>query len=184
MMTTLQATRLIVLMGVSGSGKSTIGEALAPRLNGIFLDGDTFHPAENVAKMSRGQPLTDIDRAPWLRRVGQEMAARSGVVIAGCSALKRAYRETLREAANEPLLFLLLTASRAVLEERMRHREGHFMPASLLESQLAALEPPGPDENAFAVDVGAPTEEVVAAILDRLAAIPVASGFSYPASRL
>ena len=183
-MTNLQAARLLVLMGVSGSGKSTIGEALAPRLGGTFLDGDALHPPENVAKMSRGTPLTDADRAPWLRRVARGMAARPGIVVGGCSALKRSYREALREAAGEPLLFILLTADQIVLEGRMRHREGHLMPTSPLCSPFAAPEPPEPDENAFSTDVGAPTSAVVDTILRTLSAIPPRDGFSYPARRL
>lgn len=168
MIALLQPARLFVLMGVSGSGKSTVGAALAPRLGGVFLDGDAFHTAENVAKMSRGEPLTDADRRPWLQRVGRKMAERQGIVIAGCSALKRAYRDLIRQAAREPVAFVLLDGSRSLLEERMARRRGHFMPASLLASQLATLEPPGGDENAAVVDIAGSTEEIVERILARL----------------
>ena len=150
-----------VIMGVSGCGKSTVGAAVAKRLGMRYVDGDDLHPPANIAKMSRGEPLSDDDRAPWLVAVGQRLAAVDGPVIIGCSALKRGYREIIRDHARAPVCFLHLTGSREVLSERMSHRTGHFMPVSLLDSQLAALEPPEPDETAITADIDQPFEQVV-----------------------
>ena len=156
----------MVLMGVSGTGKTTVGEALAPRLGAVYLDGDDLHPAANIAKMGRGEALTDADRWPWLDRVGAALAApRDRPVILGCSALKRAYRDRIRAAAGT-VTFIHLAADYAVIEDRMEHRTGHFMPAGLLRSQFDTLEPPVGDEDAVTVDVAQP----VAAIVDELAA--------------
>lgn len=157
--------RLFVVMGVAGCGKSSIGEALAIRLGGQFLDGDTYHPPENVAKMSRGEPLTDEDRWPWLKRFGTEMSMREGIVVGGCSALKRVYRETITNAANASTIFIYLAGSRELIGSRMGARTGHFMPTSLLDSQFATLEPPTADENAVTIDIDAPIEVIVDRIL-------------------
>ena len=154
--------RLLVVMGVAGCGKSSIGEALAEKLGGIYLDGDTYHPPQNVAKMSRGEPLTDDDRWPWLQRFGQEMHKRSGIVVGGCSALKRDYRECITKAAGERATFVYLSGSRELIRSRMDARTGHFMPVSLLDSQFATLEPPSADEDAVTVDIDAPVEDIVA----------------------
>lgn len=158
----------IVVAGVSGSGKSTLGAALAARLGIAFVDGDDLHPAANVAKMAAGQPLDDADRAPWLDVVGARLAA-GGVVIA-CSALRRRYRDRLR--AHAPgLRILLLEVPADELDRRMRERPGHFMPASLLASQLAALEPPAPGEPVVRLDGVEPLDDLVdtaVAILARL----------------
>ncbi|MBE7219311.1 MAG: gluconokinase [Caulobacteraceae bacterium] len=151
----------VVVAGVSGSGKSTLGAALAARLGVPFVDGDDLHSEAAKAKMHRGEPLTDADRAPWLDRVAAALAAPRGVVIA-CSALKRAYRDRLRAAAPSAVT-LVLEAPRAVLEARLRARHGHFMPARLLDSQLATLEPPQPDEpRTAAVNDDAPANTVLA----------------------
>lgn len=145
----------IVVMGVSGSGKSTLGMALAERMGCAFLEGDDFHPAANVDKMRRGIPLTDEDRWPWLDRLGAAMAAevaRAGPVVASCSALRRVYRERLEHATGGRAVFILLDVPAAELDRRLRHRPGHYMPASLLDSQLRTLERPTPDEPAITFD--------------------------------
>ncbi len=158
-------SRPVVVMGVSGSGKSTVGAALADALGIPFEDGDALHPAANVAKMAAGIPLDDANRAPWLDAI-VELLARGPVVVA-CSALRRAYRDRLRAAAPE-LALVLLDGDRELLAERMAARPGHFMPASLLDSQLATLERPAPDEHALIVDVAAPVDEIVASLLSSL----------------
>ncbi len=150
-------------MGVSGSGKTTIASRLAARLGFTFADGDDFHSATNVAKMARGEPLTDTDREPWLRSLAawikaQHDAGRSTVLA--CSALKRRYRDTLRTASPR-MSFIHLTAPRAALLERMNHREGHFMPAFMLDSQLATLEPLAADEAGLTIDATATPDAIV-----------------------
>jgi len=145
-------------MGVSGSGKTTVGEALAAELGLRFVDADALHPHANVEKMAAGIPLTDDDRWPWLDAVGAVLA--DGPVVVACSALRRVYRERLRAAASE-LALVYLHGDPALLAERMGHRPGHFMPASLLESQLATLEPPAPDEHALSYDVASPVDDIV-----------------------
>jgi gluconokinase len=161
----------VVVMGVSGSGKTTVGAALAQHLGVPFHDADEFHPAANVAKMSAGIPLTDEDRWPWLDAIGAALAKAGreghGIVI-GCSALKRIYRDRLRAAARRPLVFVHLTGSPATLAKRMHARKGHFMPPSLLDSQLATLEPPAPGEGAITVSVEPRVAEVVDAVLRAL----------------
>ena len=148
-------------MGVSGCGKSSMGEALAARLALPYIEGDALHPAANVAKMSMGTPLTDEDRWPWLALVGQAVAAPEQGAIASCSSLKRVYRDLLRREAGDDLIFVYLHGSRELLLSRMQHRPGHFMPASLLDSQLATLEQPGADENVIPVDCAEPLEDAV-----------------------
>ncbi|PRY62461.1 MULTISPECIES: gluconokinase [Glycomyces] len=150
----MSATCLVV-MGVSGSGKSTVAELLADRLGWPFTEGDELHPAANIAKMSAGIPLTDADREPWLRIIRDRISAaasqgRSTVVT--CSALRRAYRDILREA-DARVRFVHLDGSRELIGERLAHRGGHFMPPSLLDSQFAALEPLGPGEDGLVVNV-------------------------------
>jgi gluconokinase len=153
-----------VVMGVASCGKTTLGEALATRLKVPFVEGDKLHSAENVAKMSKGIPLTDQDRWPWLGRVGETLAGSTGA-IASCSALKRIYRDRIAESAGRPVAFLLLHGDKALLQKRIANRKGHFMPASLLESQLATLEIPGADENALIIDVALPVDaQVVKAV--------------------
>lgn len=160
-------------MGVAGAGKSLIG-ALFARDAGIpFVDGDDYHPRRNVEKMAAGIPLTDDDRAEWLTILGSKLReAReggSGLVIA-CSALKRIYRDTLRREAGAPVRFIYLRGPRATIAERLEGRRGHFMPASLLDSQLATLEEPGADEDAWVVDVRETPAAIVADLMTRVAA--------------
>lgn len=151
----------IVLMGVAGSGKTAVGEALSHRLGARYVDGDELHSPANIAKMSRGEPLTDEDRWPWLAAVGKVLAGGDGVTIVGCSALRRAYRDRIRAGAGAPVTFVHLAGSRDVIAARMAARAGHFMPLSLLDSQFAALEPPGSDEDAVSVDIDRPLAEIV-----------------------
>ncbi|MBB4066632.1 gluconokinase [Gellertiella hungarica] len=159
-----------VIMGVSGSGKSSVGEALSAAMDVPYADGDDLHPAENIARMSAGIPLTDEDRWPWLRAVGEALRAHAGDMIIGCSALKRRYRDCIRQAAGEPVTFIHLDGPRGLIEARMQDRRGHFMPASLLDSQFAALERPDADEDAVTVSIDQPVEGIVADILISLAA--------------
>ncbi len=157
----------MIVMGVSGCGKTTVGEALAVRLGAGFTDGDDLHPAANIARMSRGEALTDADRWPWLTRVGEALRG-DGMRIVGCSALKRSYRDHIRRVAGGPVMFIHLAGPKAVIAERMRARRGHFMPPALLDSQFATLEPPGPDEGAVTVDIDQPFGAVMDAIVAQL----------------
>ena len=159
-------TRRVVIMGVSGWGKSSVGAGLAARLGLNYRDGDDLHPPENVAKMRAGMPLTDADRWPWLDRVGQVLLAEAPVIV-GCSALKRAYRDRIRTAAGGPVTFVHLAGSQEVIAARMALRQGHYMPLSLLDSQFAALEPPTAEE-AITVSIDQPLEALVADILRQL----------------
>jgi gluconokinase len=156
-----------IVMGVSGSGKSRIGQAFASAIGARFIDGDSLHPPANVAKMSRGEPLDDADRAPWLARVGEVLAA-PGTVVA-CSALKRKYRDQIRLEAGAPVVFLYLRGQRETLLARMSTRPGHFMPPALLDSQLATLEPPGADEAHLVADIDHAPDDIVARFLGGLA---------------
>jgi gluconokinase len=156
----------IVVMGVSGSGKSTVGAALARRLDIPFADADTFHPAANVAKMSAGTPLDDNDRRPWLAAVGQWLADHDSGVMS-CSALKRRYRDQLRSCRTD-IEFLHLTGSPELVGSRQAGRSGHFMPASLMMSQFDALEPLDPDERGMAIDVGLSVDAIIEAFVQYL----------------
>lgn len=147
-------------MGVASCGKTTLGEALARELGVKFVEGDALHPEANIAKMTAGIPLTDEDRWPWLQHVGEALRGEEGV-IAACSALRRAYRDRLREAAGRPVSFLFLDGTSEVLAARIAARKNHFMPPSLLDSQLATLEPPGADEMALRLDLTRPLSELV-----------------------
>jgi gluconokinase len=158
------SARVIILMGVSGSGKSTVGVRLAQRLKRDFAEGDNFHPPANVIKMASGIPLNDEDRGPWIDAMGAwldgELASgRKGVLA--CSALKRAYRDRLR---RPDVRFVYLKVPGQELQRRVKRRTGHFMPASLLESQLADLEPPANEQDAITVDATNPDASVEAII--------------------
>lgn len=157
----------VVVMGVSGCGKTLIGSALAEALRCRFVEGDTKHPPENVAKMASGIPLDDADRAGWLDAIGADMAATLAGgegAIAACSALKRIYRDRLRRFVPNAA-FVHLAIDRETARKRVAGRKGHFMPASLVKSQFAALESPGADENALTLDGTRPPAELVAAAM-------------------
>lgn len=159
--------RVIIVMGVSGCGKTTIGELLAEKLGWQFSDADEFHPAANVAKMSAGQPLNDDDRAPWLQAISEHISdclARDVGAVVTCSALKKAYREVI-VVDLERVKFVYLHGSRELLWERISGREGHFMKPAMLDSQLATLEMP---EDALTVEITSKPEAIVASICDSL----------------
>jgi len=154
------AISALVVMGVSGCGKSVVGAAIAQRSGGRLIEGDAFHPAANIEKMSAGTPLNDEDRAGWLTRLGEELAAalQNGErPVLTCSALKLIYRERLRDAVPG-LGFVFLELTREVAAERMKHRPGHFMPASLVDSQFATLEPPNGEPLTLVVDATLPVD--------------------------
>ena len=157
----------VVIMGVSGSGKTAVGSAVAARLGWRFIDADDLHPPANIARMSAGIPLTDQDRDPWLAAVAQQLASGRRT-IAACSALKRVYRAAIGEAVPG-VFFVQLAVPAAILAARMRAREGHFMPALLLDSQLSALEPLDPGEPGIAVDADRDLDTVVQEVAERLA---------------
>jgi carbohydrate kinase (thermoresistant glucokinase family) len=165
-------------MGVSGSGKSTVGKALAGALGCTYFDADTFHSAEAIAKMQSGTPLDDHDRMPWLGRIAQKMEelladGESGVI--GCSALKRGYRDLLLGQVGDPaglralVPLVYLKGSFDLIRNRLAARQGHFMPPSLLQSQFDQLEEPAPEEQPIAIDIAPAPDAIVAAILDALA---------------
>jgi gluconokinase len=160
----------LIVMGVSGSGKSTIAARLAEWLNWAYEDGDRFHPPSNVAKMSAGQPLTDEDRWPWLQAIADEIdrVCRSGghAVIA-CSALKRAYRDVLVHGRSD-VRIVFLCGTQALIADRLAPRKGHFMPPGLLDSQFKTLEPPAGDENPVTVSIDAPVESIVEDVVRQL----------------
>ena len=168
----MSTPHVVVVMGVAGTGKTTIGPLLAARLGVPYAEGDDFHPQANISKMSAGIPLDDDDRWPWLDAIGtwaHERAGLGGVV--SCSALKRSYRDRLRAEAPG-VVFVHLSGDRALIEDRMAHRQGHFMPTALLDSQFAALQPLQEDEAGVAVDVSGTPEEITeraVAALRRLA---------------
>nr|WP_141782755.1 gluconokinase [Nocardioides albertanoniae] len=155
-------------MGVSGSGKTTVGAAIAQRLRVPFADADDFHPPENIAKMSSGHPLDDDDRRPWLETLGDWLAERDSTgAVMGCSALKRSYRDLLRSHAPR-LRFLHLAGSQEVVEARLASRPGHFMPTSLLRSQFATLEPLADDELGTTIDIAQDIDAIVDRYLSTL----------------
>ena len=167
----------LVVMGVSGSGKSTIADKLAERIGWTYEDGDKFHPASNVAKMKAGHPLTDEDRWPWLRAIAAEIdrgcKAREHLVIA-CSALKRAYRDILVHGRSD-VRIIFLDGTQQLIADRLAKRKGHFMPPDLLPSQFRTLEPPTPDENPVTVSIDASVDAIVDDIVGKLAMAPVDS---------
>lgn len=157
----------IVVMGVSGSGKSTVGAALAHRLDVPFANADDLHPRANIEKMAAGHPLDDQDRYPWLERVGQWLFEHRSGGVMSCSALKRAYRDQLRR--HEPAtVFLHLSGSRELIASRQARRHGHFMPTSLMDSQFATLEPLGADERGVVVDVANGVDATIQTFLQEL----------------
>ncbi len=166
-MTTLPVLErpLIVVMGVAGSGKTTIASGLAEKLGVPFVEGDSLHPIANVKKMDAGVALTDADRWPWLAAIGERMEVERltghGVVVS-CSALKHSYRDCLRKEVHGKVHFILLDGSRELISDRMRRRKGHFMPPALLDSQFATLEKPTPDEHAVILDISHPVPTLLA----------------------
>jgi gluconokinase len=166
----VQAIRALIVMGVSGSGKSTVAAALGKRLGWRFEDGDTFHPQSNIDKMKAGHPLDDADRKPWLEAIAAEIdrvAGTGGHVIIACSALKRAYRDILIHGRHD-VRIVYLDGSRELIASRLVKRHGHFMPPELLDSQFATLEVPGADEHVIAVSIAPPVETIVDNILAKL----------------
>ncbi|HEY7047043.1 MAG TPA: gluconokinase [Jatrophihabitantaceae bacterium] len=163
---------VLVVMGVSGSGKSRVAGLLAGRLGWDLAEGDELHPPENIAKMASGHPLTDADRWPWLAKVAAWIKQRTDVGQSGvitCSALKRSYRDLLR---GEHVVFVYLAGDRDVIATRLGLRHGHFMPSTLLDSQFATLEPPGPDERSVTVDISASVADEADEIVARLGLRP------------
>lgn len=161
---------IIVMMGICGSGKTTLGRLLAQRLDIPFVEGDDYHTRENVAKMAAGHPLTDADRWPWLRRLGAAMgqwAERGQDTVVSCSALRRDYRALLRDSAPD-VRFVFLDGAVELVRERMAHRAGHFMPVDLIESQIAALEDPRGEPGVIAVSVSKTPDDILSAIVKAL----------------
>lgn len=162
--------RALIVMGVSGSGKTTVGEGLASRLGWRYADADQFHPASNIAKMSAGHALTDEDRWPWLRAIAAEIdrvRAAGDHLVVGCSALKRAYRDVLVHGRDDVRL-VYLEGTQALIADRLNKRKGHFMPPGLLTSQFKTLEPPTPDERPIKVSIDATADAIVDDILCQL----------------
>ncbi|MCT9084334.1 gluconokinase [Streptomyces fulvoviolaceus] len=168
----MNTPHVVVVMGVAGTGKTTIGPLLAARLGVPYAEGDDFHPQANIAKMSAGSPLTDEDRWPWLDAIGAWADGRTGLGgVVSSSALKRSYRDRLRVAAPG-VVFVHLTGDRKLIEDRMSHRQGHFMPTALLDSQFATLQPLEQDEAGVAVDVTGSPEQITERAVKALAELP------------
>jgi gluconokinase len=160
---------IVVVFGVSGAGKTTIGKLLAEQLGWTFYEADDFHPPANIEKMQRGRPLTDKDRRPWLERLREQITRSFGAkenAVLTCSALKRVYRERLR--INDTVRFVFLRGGYALIEKQLSHRRGHFMNTALLKSQFADLEEPGPDEDALTIDLRRTPQELVEEIKAKL----------------
>ena len=171
----MRTPHVVVVMGVAGTGKTTIGPLLADRLGVPYAEGDDFHPPANISKMSAGTPLEDADRWPWLDAIGDWAHGRSGLGgVVSCSALKRSYRDRLRASAPG-VVFVHLAGDRVLIEDRMTHRQGHFMPTALLDSQFATLQPLGADEAGVVVDVTGSPEEITERAADALDTVPDAS---------
>lgn len=163
----MSETRHLVVMGVSGSGKTTVAKLLAERLHRPFAEADDFHPRANIDKMAAGHALTDADRQPWLRRLRDWLSAQTDAghsTVVTCSALRRRYRDLLRQARGR-LFFVHLSGSPDLIAERLRRRGGHFMPPALLPSQFDALEPLAPDEAGLTIDIGPTAEDLARRIL-------------------
>ena len=161
---------IAIVMGVSGSGKTTIAAALARAENWILLEGDAFHPPANIAKMKAGTPLIDEDRWPWLHAIAareDELLAAGQSAVVACSALKRSYRDILIGARPDTLL-MYLRGSKSLIADRMKSRKGHFMPPALLDSQFATLEEPGPDEHPIIVDIDGAPDQVIQQAIQKL----------------
>jgi gluconokinase len=176
----LRNVAALVVMGVSGSGKTTIAALLAQELGWRFEDGDWFHPKVNVAKMESGTPLTDADRKPWLEAIAawiEDLRDQGGHGVVACSALKRHYRDILARAGHATVRFVYLKGDKALIAKRMTARHGHFMPPTLLESQFATLEEPSADEHPITVSVAGTPREIVT---DILAALRTAAGADPP----
>lgn len=151
----------IVIMGVAGCGKSTVGAALAEHFGFVYVEGDELHDASSIEKMSAGIGLTDDDRLPWLQRIGEQLANSAGPMVISCSALKRSYRDLIRLHAGKSVLFLHLSAPQPVIAKRMEQRAGHFMPPALLDSQFQTLEPLSNDETGTEIDITRSLEQVI-----------------------
>jgi carbohydrate kinase (thermoresistant glucokinase family) len=167
----LKGVVALIVMGVSGSGKTTIAALLAQELGWRFEDGDWFHPKANVEKMESGTPLTDADRGPWLEAIAawiDDLRAKGGHGVVACSALKRRYRDILARAGHATVRFVYLKGDKALIAKRITARHGHFMPPELLESQFATLEDPAPDEHPITVSIAGTPREIVADILAAL----------------
>ncbi|TGN73224.1 gluconokinase [Streptomyces bauhiniae] len=170
----MRTPQVVVVMGVAGTGKTTIGPLLAARLGVPYAEGDDFHPQANIDKMSAGTPLADADRWPWLDAIGRWAHGRAGLGgVVSSSALKRSYRDRLRAEAPG-VVFVHLTGSRELIESRMSQRQGHFMPTALLDSQFATLQPLQADEAGVAVDVSGSPEEITERAAEALAAFAAA----------
>ena len=161
----------VVVMGVSGAGKSTVGKLIAARLDCPFRDADSFHPKANIAKMSRGEPLTDTDRWPWLEAIAAWIAEHrtaGTTCVVTCSALKRRYRDLVTDNQRDDVRLVYLKGDFALIEARLEARTGHFMPPGLLQSQFDALEEPGVNERAMTVSIEATPEDIAAHVVERL----------------
>lgn len=153
-------------MGVAGCGKSTVGKAVADHFEIPWVEGDSLHDPASIEKMSNGEPLTDADRWPWLQRVGEQLSGYDAAAVVGCSALRKVYRQHIVSHSTMPLAFIHLAAEQSIIGRRMQERKGHFMPASLLDSQFKTLEPLTPDETGVVIDISQSVERVVAEAID------------------